>query len=337
MHSHNQLTSDLHIENIDGKVWNKEQVYENLLTLFGRQKDCYYIGTSHEGPDLVTSGVEDIIVKAAKFAKINLKDITILNGNLLKSARILNELSVNYLGELNKYKNYQIPIAHKNLVFHFSSFVSRSNWARLWLSTHLSNLTNSKSLISYHWTNRSEYHKDNLGLEELIDRSDDFDLGQSALNFLSSCPKKLTEVSYPVYDKQSKDLSQYYNNVFLDVVVETYFSGNTFFITEKTWRPIETMTPFLIFSSQGFLKNLRQLGFETFNKWWSEDYDKYSYHAKIPEIVKIIDEINSWSINDCQQVYEEMKPILLHNKNVLQTLTWKKIRLTKFYNTESNE
>ena len=331
------ITADLQIENIDGKVWNKENVFENLLNLFSIQKEHYYIGTNSEGPDVTTSGIEDIIIKAAKFANIQLNTITIVNGNLLKSAKILDEQVQNGLSELIKYKTYQIPIANKDIKLHFSSFVGRSNWARLWLSTHLSESHNTKSLITYHWSNRDSYHRDNLGLEELIDRTDDFNLSKSALDFLSSCPRKLSDVTYPIYDKESKTLSAYYDNIFLDIVVETYFSGNTFFITEKTWRPIETMTPFLVFSSQGFLKNLRQLGFETFNNWWPEEYDKYSYHAKVPELIKIIDEIGSWSIDECKQVYEEMKPILLHNKNVLQTLTWDKICNTKFYNTESNE
>ena len=97
------------------------------------------------------------------------------------------------------------------------------------------------------------------------------------------------------------------------------------------------MTPFITFGPQYFLKNLKQMGFETFSNWWSEDYDKYSYHARLPEIIKIIDNVGNWSIDDCTQVYNEMRPVLLHNKNVLQTLTWEKIENIQFYNTESNE
>jgi hypothetical protein len=328
----------LSIENIDGKIWNKDLVFKNLITLFKQDLSEYQISTAGEGPDLQTSGIEDIIKDAAEYSNITINKINIFNGNLLKSSNIFRESTKNYLSELFKYRNYIIPESQKTIKLHFGLFVGRSNWARLWIATHLFSKYKKSTLFSYHWANRHEYHQQHTGLEELLDRSDDFNLIRSAVDFLSNCPIPLTNPSsYPIlFDKDPLDL-KFYKNMFLDIVLETYFTGNVFFCTEKTWRPIEAMTPFITFGPQYFLKNLKQMGFETFSNWWSEDYDKYSYHARLPEIIKIIDNVGNWSIDDCTQVYNEMRPVLLHNKNVLQTLTWEKIENIQFYNTESNE
>lgn len=332
------LPCQIDIENIDGKIWNKDQILANLLQVFKSNQKHFYIGTNGEGLDLSTSGFEDLVKLAATISDRDFNSISIVNGNLLKSNTTIHELTVDNLLELDKYKTIQISDRTKDIKFNFGSFVGRSNWIRLALSSYLYTMYKDKSLMSFHWSNHHDYHRANLGLEELIEMTDDYDLASRAIFLLSNCPIKLTEpLSYPIlFDVDPLDF-KFYDNIFLDIVSETYFTGNVFFCTEKTWRPIEAMTPFVSFGPQYFLKNLRQLGFETFSNWWSEDYDKYCYYAKLPEILKIIDDVGSWSIDECNQVYEEMKPILLHNKNVLQTLTWDKIRDTKFYNTESNK
>ena len=45
------------------------------------------------------------------------------------------------------------------------------------------------------------------------------------------------------------------------------------FITEKTWKPILYMQPFVIIGTPGILEYLRSLGFATFSNWIDESYD----------------------------------------------------------------
>ena len=59
----------------------------------------------------------------------------------------------------------------------------------------------------------------------------------------------------------------------MDIVVETYVSGQSFFPTEKTLRPIIAQTPFIVMGPKGYLANLRRMGFMTFGQWWDESYD----------------------------------------------------------------
>jgi hypothetical protein len=109
----------------------------------------------------------------------------------------------------------------------------------------------------------------------------------------------------------------YYDQFFCEIVCETYFSGNTFFLTEKTLRPIGAITPFIIHGPVNFLQNLKELGYKTFDRWWSEEYDMYGHQLRIYKIQEVIRQISSWSIEKIQTINEEMQPILKHNRNIL--------------------
>ena len=64
-----------------------------------------------------------------------------------------------------------------------------------------------------------------------------------------------------------------YNNSFYSIVSETASSNNFSFFTEKTAKPIVAKRPFIVFSGKHYLKNLRKLGFQTFNNVVDESYD----------------------------------------------------------------
>ena len=95
--------------------------------------------------------------------------------------------------------------------------------------------------------------------------------------------------------------------------------GNTFFPTEKTIRPIIAQTPFIIMGPKHYLANLKKLGFKTFDKWWSEDYDQFAGVDRIIEIKKRLSDIFSWQQEKLHTVLTEMQPILEFNYNHYMT------------------
>ena len=60
------------------------------------------------------------------------------------------------------------------------------------------------------------------------------------------------------------------------------------------------------------------MGFKTFDKWWDESYDNDNSHTKIKKIADIIEELHKKDVNELKMMYNEMMPILKHNKNLLQ-------------------
>jgi hypothetical protein len=89
---------------------------------------------------------------------------------------------------------------------------------------------------------------------------------------------------------------------------------------EKLWRPIITKTPFIVHSSQNFIKNFQKLGFKTFNSWWSEGYSEDPPDYQVGEILKIVDRLAKLDTTQLAIMYDEMKPVLDHNYNLFLEL-----------------
>lgn len=65
-----------------------------------------------------------------------------------------------------------------------------------------------------------------------------------------------------------------YNQSYFNLVVETDLTTkDNFFLTEKTIKALITGVPFVIMATPYFLKNLKELGFQTFDSVWDESYD----------------------------------------------------------------
>jgi hypothetical protein len=117
----------------------------------------------------------------------------------------------------------------------------------------------------------------------------------------------------------------YYNNIFVDIVVETNVTGSSFLVTEKLWRPIIANRPFIVMSNRYYLSNLRKLGFQTFDAIWSEEYDNFAGADRIKQIQGLLAQISQWPIDELENKLVEMKEILDHNKNIFKKLTISKI------------
>ena len=120
------------------------------------------------------------------------------------------------------------------------------------------------------------------------------------------------------WPRQVAPLHFYYKNMFVDIVSETDL--DTCFTTEKTLRPIIFKTPFLLMAGKGTLQKLKEIGFKTFNNWWSEDYDRYSHRQRLEKILDIVDWISVQY--NVKELKAEMNSILEYNYNHYVNQTW---------------
>lgn len=104
-------------------------------------------------------------------------------------------------------------------------------------------------------------------------------------------------------------------NSFCHVVTERIYDESRIHLTEKVFRPIICCRPFILVSSPGSLKYLKRYGFKTFDAFWSEQYDDISDHeSRLQEIFKIIDQVGKLSQNEILNLLDQMKSILLFNR-----------------------
>jgi hypothetical protein len=102
-----------------------------------------------------------------------------------------------------------------------------------------------------------------------------------------------------------------WRNHFLNIVGETEFNPwDPMFITEKTWKPILGLRPFLINGQPQIYQYLRNNGFCTFEQYFP--VDQQEVHAGIVDTVKYLRQLSASSISD---LYHTMLPDLLHNRN----------------------
>lgn len=102
---------------------------------------------------------------------------------------------------------------------------------------------------------------------------------------------------------------------FLNIVSETEFNDwDPTFITEKTWKPVIGLRPFIIHGQRNIYNWLQSNGFKTFNHYWShvpcETGD--DQHGNV---VDVIDFLCSKSKTELLAMYADMLPDLEYNRN----------------------
>ncbi len=112
------------------------------------------------------------------------------------------------------------------------------------------------------------------------------------------------------------------NSSFCWVVTETSFADTlptqSFRLTEKTYKPIAYFMPFIMVGNPFVLENLKKNGYRTFSNWWDESYDSIVEPIeRMKKITEVILKISKLSKPELIKIYEEMRPVLMHNYEVL--------------------
>jgi len=113
-----------------------------------------------------------------------------------------------------------------------------------------------------------------------------------------------------------------YNKTAYSLIAETNTNNQYSFYTEKTVKPILGQRLFLTLSGQYFLRNLRNLGFKTFDGIIDEGYDAIEdsnlrYQLVCQQLEYLIDQPQ-------QIILNQIKPIVEHNKNLMLNYDWHK-------------
>ena len=115
---------------------------------------------------------------------------------------------------------------------------------------------------------------------------------------------------------------------FLFLNTETYCDGTRLFITEKTFKPIRIGMPFVTVANPGTLEYLKSLGFQTFSEWIDESYDgENNEDKKINTVVKEVVRFSKMKPTDRLSIRKEMESVLLHNKKLVEEMTYGKTHI----------
>jgi hypothetical protein len=117
-------------------------------------------------------------------------------------------------------------------------------------------------------------------------------------------------------------LGDFYNDSFCDVINETRFAQHCGNYSEKLYQAIRYKKPFILVAPPYTLEYAKRMGFKTFSDFWDESYDEESNHeVRTIKILNLINYINSKSINELRDMYDQMQSILDHNYQCLLSKT----------------
>lgn len=114
------------------------------------------------------------------------------------------------------------------------------------------------------------------------------------------------------------DRKEVYLDSYINLTTETLFFEDCYYMSEKIFKPIANLQPFINIGSPYTLRELRKLGFKTFSDFWDESYDEETNPIKrMEKIEKLIIWLSEMSMDEIHQLYHKMLPISIYNQNKL--------------------
>ena len=109
---------------------------------------------------------------------------------------------------------------------------------------------------------------------------------------------------------------EHYLETYFNVVSETWPADPSFFVTEKIFKPIVNLQPFIVCGLPGVLKYLKERGYETWGDWFVEDYDEtQGVKQRMYAVSKEITRVAQKPLDELHQQYKLSWEKLLHNIN----------------------
>jgi hypothetical protein len=106
------------------------------------------------------------------------------------------------------------------------------------------------------------------------------------------------------------------------VITEARFAYPMGQFSEKTLNAIKSFRPFILVAPPRTLEYMQSYGIQTFDEFWDESYDQEENHeSRLIKIFRIIDYIDSFSIDELKELYIKMLPILEHNYRIIQNIS----------------
>jgi hypothetical protein len=113
-----------------------------------------------------------------------------------------------------------------------------------------------------------------------------------------------------------------YKKTWMSVITETHAfdEDHNLFISEKLWKPIWALQPFMVWGHRGTMTQLRSWGFQTYDCLWDETYDDCKDLDRVAGIlqnlqqINVIKDKNGW-LNQCREICE-------YNKNHFMSADW---------------
>ena len=275
-----------------------------------------------EGPDLYDNGCWKIIEECVDEKQLDISEIQIdiCDYNADYPCKVVKKQPA-WLNKVLLFPNaFNTNGQHHEAMF--GHFVARPSWDRIVLHDAIKKTNNA--LYSF-WQGKDKPYSYRTTIKKLKQYyPGDWKKYKHSLDSMpdaniNTSPNRQQFITFP---DNVLPLKNYYEKIFVDIVSETFTTGTTSFITEKTVRPIVYKCPFIIMAGKGYLEVLKEFGFKTFSTWWDEDYDNYTGPERLEKIIELIKTLSQEKHVDTLKL--ELHRTLEHNYDHIVQGKWKK-------------
>jgi hypothetical protein len=307
--------------NSDSTIWNRDQLIIDIAHAMSQAVPRIDIGTKREGPCARSLGLYDLLDNMCSRFNYSASNIYITTCNLAETHDRYNIVIKPQMVYLTAAQQYSPPASNKTIAKHFGHFIGHGNQPRLYLGSYLYAHHRDRTMQTYHTQVTNQYHRPFIGVEDMMFNNHSWAEVQDAVELLQHSPLTIDSIDqYPILNPVTLNITKAYPNFFVEIVNLTYWSGDTFYIDEKIWRPMLMRTPFVVHGPQKFLSRLRALGFRTFDAWWDEGYSEDPPDYQLKEIVRLIEQLAEKSLAELDAMYADMQSVLEHNYQLLKRI-----------------
>jgi len=298
-----------------GDDWvNKESVKDMLYS--SDHKDPIVLDLASEGPSLYALGIVDVVFKYLYRSRRSPNEVFVKNwSNSVESIPFerLNQHLVSHFFWMSDCYKRHISV-HRTSEFLFGYFVGRRTVPRCVILKDIQQQYPQKFLLSL-MNSVTDLKISDLDLLTQWTTPAEFQQWWHSVSVTSLDNVSVRDQYTGVNTNGS--LLQWYPQFDIELVSETYTHGNTFFVTEKTVRPLVAGKSMVIFGPVDYLARLRNLGFQTWHNIWDEGYDTKSGPQRWQDIQQVIRDLCS---RDQEQLYHQCQSIVQHNQAHAQYL-----------------
>lgn len=277
-----------------------------------REKKFVLLTQMTDGWDIVENGIETIVKEIADTLSIPYDRIVFESADVLCKSKIFKHV---------KYPNQLIPHNLHPSKFTLPAqsgvglFIGRATNERLyafWKSCELKN-----SLRTCHLqVQKVEEHNSDFS-QFICEHNDKWQTIKELLPY-TDIDQKFNFQNYETVAEKIRrfDLDRAWLNVYdkidIEIVCETNTTAGTFFVTEKTFRPLHYGRLFFVIGSPGFEQNLKEFGFDIFDDVLDKSYDHLESYMRVDAVFNSLKKY----INNPAD-YNILKQRLVNNQKLL--------------------
>ena len=161
-------------------------------------------------------------------------------------------------------------------------------------------------------------------------------------SWLSSLPLVVDHNNFEVNWAIHTPYAHIHHRTLFQIVNETYqsnFNNTSMFYSEKTFRPMICMQPFIIYGQPGCNRYLEKLGYQTYEKYFDlsfddEPNDTIRYKKILESLTNLCTRLDSMTRQQQISWRFEHEEILLHNFKTMKETAQTKSKIVKFLQQE---